>query len=44
AGAAAIAQTERYGWDQVNHALVETYLRVIRQRSQGATPRSSPVP
>ncbi len=44
AGAAGIARTARNGWDQVNQALVDTYLRVIRQRAQGATPRSSPVP
>ena len=44
AGEAAIAETERYGWDQVNQALVDTYLRVIRQRSHGAMLRSSPVP
>lgn len=44
AGAAAMAEAERYGWDQVNQALVDTYIRVIRQRTQGALPRSSPVP
>ncbi|MDX3901166.1 MAG: glycosyltransferase family 1 protein [Sphingobium sp.] len=44
AGAAGIARTARNGWDQVNQALVDTYLRVIRQRAQGATLRSSPVP
>ncbi|HEX7741405.1 MAG TPA: glycosyltransferase, partial [Sphingobium sp.] len=44
AGAAAMAQAEQYGWDQVNQALVDTYIRVIRQRSHGATLRSSPVP
>ncbi|HEX7743635.1 MAG TPA: glycosyltransferase family 1 protein [Sphingobium sp.] len=44
AGAAAMAQAEHYGWDQVNQALVDTYIRVIRQRSHGATLRSSPVP
>ncbi|EQB33110.1 glycosyltransferase family 4 protein [Sphingobium ummariense] len=44
AGAAAMARAERYGWDQVNQALVDTYLRVIRQRAQGARLRSSPVP
>ena len=44
AGAAAMAEAERYGWDQVNQALVDTYLRVIRQRAQGARLRSSPVP
>ena len=44
AGAAAMAEAERYGWDQVNQALVDTYIRVIRQRTQGARLRSSPVP
>ncbi|WP_298395148.1 glycosyltransferase family 1 protein [Sphingobium sp.] len=44
AGAAAQARAERNGWDQVNQALVDTYLRVIRQRAQGLSPRSSPVP
>ncbi|PHQ62878.1 MAG: glycosyl transferase family 1 [Sphingobium sp.] len=44
AGQAAQARTERNGWDQVNQALVDTYLRVIRQRAQGLAPRSSPVP
>lgn len=44
AGAAAMAEAERYGWDQVNQALVDTYLRVTRQRAQGARLRSSPVP
>ncbi|WP_420144510.1 glycosyltransferase family 4 protein [Sphingobium sp.] len=44
AGAAAQLRAERNGWDQVNQALVDTYLRVIRQRAQGLAPRSSPVP
>ena len=44
AGAAAMAQAEHYGWDQVNQALVDTYLRIIRQREHGALVRSSPVP
>lgn len=44
AGRAAEARAERNGWDQVNQALVDTYLRVIRQRAQGMVPRSSPVP
>jgi hypothetical protein len=39
-----MAEAERYGWDQVNQALVDTYIRVIRQRTQGARLRSSPVP
>ncbi|WP_311269610.1 glycosyltransferase family 1 protein [Sphingobium sp. WCS2017Hpa-17] len=44
AGAAAQARAERNGWDQVNQALVDTYLRVIGQRAQGLAPKSSPVP
>ena len=44
AGAAAQTRAERNGWDQVNQALVDTYLRIIRQREQGMMPRSSPVP
>ena len=44
AGEAARIRAERNGWDQVNQALVDTYLRVIRQRAQGMVPRSSPVP
>ncbi|AEG48117.1 glycosyl transferase group 1 [Sphingobium chlorophenolicum L-1] len=44
AGAAAMGEAERYGWDQVNQALVDTYTRVIRQREHGAVVRSSPVP
>ncbi|MDO7835440.1 glycosyltransferase family 1 protein [Sphingobium sp. HBC34] len=44
AGQAAQARAERNGWDQVNQALVDTYLRVIRQRAQGLSVRSSPVP
>lgn len=44
AGVASIARAQRNGWDQVNQALVDTYIRVIHQRAQGASPRSSPVP
>ncbi|MCP1471348.1 glycosyltransferase involved in cell wall biosynthesis [Sphingobium sp. OAS761] len=44
AGTAAQARAERNGWDQVNQALVDTYVRVIRQRAHGMAPRSSPVP
>lgn len=44
AGAAGISEAEKYGWDQVNQALVDTYVRVIRQRFHGASLKSSPVP
>jgi glycosyltransferase involved in cell wall biosynthesis len=44
-GSAGEAAAERFGWDQVNQALVDTYLRVIRQRAAGGTiPRMGPVP
>ncbi len=45
AGNAGCIASERYGWDQVNQALVEGYLRVIRQhREGGVNPPRSPVP
>jgi glycosyltransferase involved in cell wall biosynthesis len=45
AGAAGERAAERFGWDQVNQALVDTYLRVVRQRAAGGTvPRMGPVP
>lgn len=44
AGAHARAFAERFGWDQVNQALVDTWGRVIEQRRRGAAPRPSPVP
>jgi glycosyltransferase involved in cell wall biosynthesis len=44
AGLAGLDVSRRYGWDQVNEALVEGYLRTIRQRSSGARPSRSPVP
>ena len=45
AGAAGAQVSERYGWDEVNQALVEAYLRVIRQREGGGRPPArSPVP
>lgn len=41
AGAAGLASSERYGWDQVNQLLVDSYLRVVRQTAAGVrTPRS----
>lgn len=37
--------SERFGWDQVNQTLVDTYLRIIRQRATGGRPpMASPVP
>jgi glycosyltransferase involved in cell wall biosynthesis len=35
AGRAGSEASKRYGWDEVNRALVEGYLRVIRQRAGG---------
>ena len=45
AGAKGLEISRRYGWDQVNEALVDGYIRTIRQsaRAGGGTPRS-PVP
>ncbi|PZU59375.1 MAG: glycosyl transferase family 1 [Sphingobium sp.] len=43
-GAAGKAEADHYGWDQVNQSLVDTYLRVVRQRKRGAVPLASPVP
>lgn len=45
AGEAGCRASERYGWDQVNQALVDGYLRIIRQRAEGVQgPPRSPVP
>jgi glycosyltransferase involved in cell wall biosynthesis len=45
AGRAGCEASRRYGWDEVNQALVDGYLRVIRQRRRGARPPfRSPVP
>jgi glycosyltransferase involved in cell wall biosynthesis len=45
AGAAGLAMSERYGWDQVNQTLVDAYLRIARQRAAGGgAPKSSPAP
>jgi glycosyltransferase involved in cell wall biosynthesis len=44
-GAAGEQISERYGWDQVNQVLVDTYLRIVRQRATGGRPpMASPVP
>jgi phosphatidylinositol alpha 1,6-mannosyltransferase len=44
AGAAGRRASERYGWDQVNRVLLDAYLRIARQREQGASgpPRMGP--
>ncbi len=44
AGAAGEAASRRYGWDEVNQELVDSYLRVIRQHRGGGRQKPSPVP
>jgi glycosyltransferase involved in cell wall biosynthesis len=44
AGQAGREVSRHYGWDEVNQALVDSYLRVIRQHLQGGRQRPSPVP
>ena len=45
AGRAGREASRRYGWDEVNQALVDSYVRVIRQRRGGDRPPfRSPVP
>ncbi|HEX8482227.1 MAG TPA: glycosyltransferase family 1 protein [Allosphingosinicella sp.] len=39
AGRAGCQASLRYGWDQVNQALVDSYLRIIRQSAAAARPR-----
>ncbi len=38
AGAAGRKASARYGWDQVNRALLDGYVRIARQRAQGGGP------
>jgi glycosyltransferase involved in cell wall biosynthesis len=44
AGQAGFQASQRYGWDEVNQELVDAYLRIIRQHSQGGRQKPSPVP
>ena len=44
AGRAGAEVSSHYGWDEVNQALVDAYLRIVRQRSAGARQPRSPVP
>jgi glycosyltransferase involved in cell wall biosynthesis len=44
AGAAGLTVSERYGWDQVNHLLVDSYLRIVRQNVAGIKVPRSRVP
>lgn len=37
-GKAGEARSEQYSWDQINHAVAETYLRLVRQRQAGHGP------
>ncbi len=44
-GAAGLAASEPYGWDQVNQVLVDGYMRVVRSHEAGIkAPRQGPVP
>jgi phosphatidylinositol alpha 1,6-mannosyltransferase len=44
AGKAGCEASRRYGWDEVNQELVDSYVRVIRQHNEGGRQRPSPVP
>ena len=44
AGTAGEEVSRRYGWDEVNQELVDSYLRIIRQHRLGGRQRPSPVP
>jgi glycosyltransferase involved in cell wall biosynthesis len=44
AGAAGEFMSRHYGWDEVNQALVDSYLRIVRQHGSGGRQRPSPVP
>ena len=44
AGKAGCEASRRYGWDEVNQELVDSYLRVIRQHKEGGRQKPSPVP
>ncbi|MDB5723061.1 MAG: glycosyltransferase family 1 protein [Alphaproteobacteria bacterium] len=44
AGRAGCTRSQRYGWDEVNQALVDGYLRIVRQRAGGTRIPRSPVP
>ena len=44
-GEAGLAASEPFGWDEVNHELVDAYMRIVRQHRAGARlVRQSPVP
>jgi len=44
AGRAGSEASRRYGWDEVNQELVDSYLRIVRQHSEGGRQVASPVP
>jgi phosphatidylinositol alpha 1,6-mannosyltransferase len=44
AGAQARAFAEGFGWDEVNQALIDTWVRIVTQRQRGAVQKPSPVP
>ena len=44
AGKAGCEVSQHYGWDEVNQALVDSYIRIIRQHHEGGRQRPSPVP
>lgn len=44
AGRAGEEASRRYGWDEINHELVDAYLRIIRQHGEGGRQKPSPVP
>jgi phosphatidylinositol alpha 1,6-mannosyltransferase len=44
AGRAGEQVSQRYGWDEVNQELVDSYLRIIRQHRLGGRQKPSPVP
>jgi phosphatidylinositol alpha 1,6-mannosyltransferase len=44
AGTAGELVSRHYGWDEVNQALVDSYLRIIRQHNEGGRQVPSPVP
>jgi glycosyltransferase involved in cell wall biosynthesis len=44
-GGAGLRSSERFGWDQVNQELVDSYIRIVRQHAAGVRlARQSPVP
>jgi glycosyltransferase involved in cell wall biosynthesis len=44
AGTAGCERSRRHGWDEVNQALVDGYLRIVRQHGAGVKMPRSPVP